>query len=91
MRAYWEPEGYYQLGEDPYEGVAAIEVLERMMEVTGSADLAELARWLGVGDATLADMRRRNIVPIRWVLLLALQQKNYNPHWVLTGSGDKLW
>ena len=44
--AYWEPEGYHQLGQGEYAGITAEEVLERMKEATGTTTMLELANWL---------------------------------------------
>ena len=91
MKTYWEPEGFHQLGRDEYSKVMAIDVLTRMKEATGAATMKELAIWLGVRQADLFDVIRRNIIPIRWLRLLALRKNNHNPSWVLTGQGEKYW
>lgn len=78
--AYWEPEGYHQMGEGEYAHITAGDVLARMLETAGLSSLAALAEWLGVRQALLTDAKRRNIVPIRWL------QAMPHAHWVLSGK-----
>lgn len=87
--AYWEPEGFHQLGEDDYEGISAREVLKRMQEATGTTSQKDLADWLEVPQSQLSDVQRRDIIPIRWMRLLIVKQIEYNPMWILTGRGEK--
>lgn len=80
MAAYWEPEGYYQLGEGEYSQTSAEDVLSRMCQGTGISTLTELATHLGVRLSWLSDAKRRNILPIRWL------QGMSDPVWILTGK-----
>ena len=89
--AYWEPEGYHQMGQGEYAGITAKEVLERMKEATGTSTMLELATWLGARQSWLSDAERQNIVPVAWLRALVLKQSDYNPVWVITGQGEKLW
>lgn len=91
MAAYWEPDGFYQLGTGDYAGVSAADVLKRMYEVTKTGCMLELANWLGVRQSCLSDAKRRNIIPIAWVRALALKGVDCNPDWVLTGQGEKVF
>lgn len=91
MAAYWEPEGYHQLGKGEFAGIATKDVLSRMGEATRIANQEKLAEWLGMRQAELSDAKRRNTLPIRWLHLLLQKHINYNPLWVLTGQGNKQW
>ncbi|MCL1939376.1 MAG: helix-turn-helix domain containing protein [Desulfovibrionaceae bacterium] len=67
---YCELEGYYILGQEEYEGITADAVLARFKVATGTKAQVELARWLGVRQALISDVQRRNIFPIKWLSLL---------------------
>lgn len=85
---YWEPEGYYKLGEGEYNGISAADVLDRMREVAQVSTLSELASCLGVRLALLTDTKRRNIMPVRWVQLLSKSCSSHSfqgASWILTG------
>lgn len=88
---YWEPEGFHRLNAEEYGGTNAADVLERMKEATSTSSLKEPAIWLGIRMSWLADAKRRNIIPIRWLQILVLKHSDYAPMWVLTGRGEKLW
>ena len=89
--AYWEPEGYHQMGCGKYAGITADDVLKRMNEATGTHTMLELANWLGARQSWLSDAKRRNIIPVAWLRTLVLKKSDYNPVWVMTGQGEKLW
>ena len=89
--AYWEPEGYHQMGQREYAGITTKEVLERMKEATGTSTMLELANWLDARQSWLSDAKRRNIIPVAWLRALILKKSDYNPVWVITGQGQKLW
>ena len=88
MNVYWEPEGYYQLGEGDYTEITAREVLQRLNAATGTQGQLALANWLGARQSSLSDAIRRNIIPASWLQLLLIKQTGYNPVWVLTGKGE---
>lgn len=83
--AYWEPEGYYQLGEGRFVDISAENVLTRMREITQTHTLSDLALCLGTRLALLTDAKRRNIIPIGWVQSLA-HQFSCDTFWILTGQ-----
>lgn len=51
----------------------------------------ELADGLGVKAVVICGVKRRNIMPVAWLRLLAVKRSEYNLVWVLTGLGEKLW
>ena len=90
MGSYWKPKGYHQLGQGEYVEITADDVLERFKEATGTKNMFELAEWLGVRTALICDVKRRNIMPVAWLQLLAVKRSEYNLVWLLTGQGKKL-
>lgn len=88
--AYWQPEGYHQMGQGEYSGISAEEVLERMKRAAGTKSMLELSTWLNVRQSWLSDARRRNIIPAAWLRALILKKSEYNPVWVISGQGEKL-
>ena len=89
--AYWEPEGYHQMGQGEYAGITAKDVLKRIKEATGTSTMLELANWLNARQSWLSDAERRNIIPVAWLRALVLKKSDYNPVWVITGQGEKVW
>jgi len=83
--------GFHEMGVGEFAGVTAADVLERMQEATGTKSLSELAGWLGVNESCLAEVTRKGLIPILWMRELVLRDSDYNPAWVLTGRGSKLW
>ena len=88
--AYWQPEGYHQMGQGEYPDISVEEVLERMKKATGTESMLELSTWLNVRQSWLSDARRRNIIPAAWLRALILKKSEYNPVWVISGQGEKL-
>ena len=89
--AYWQPEGYHQMGLGKYFGISAEDVLERMKEATGTQSMLELANLLDARQSWLSDAKRRNIIPVAWLRALVLKKSDYNTVWVMTDQGEKLW
>lgn len=83
--------GFHQMGQGEYAGITANEVLKRMNEATGTHTMLELANWLEARQSWLSDAKRRNIIPVAWLRTLVLKKSDYNPVWVMTGQGEKLW
>ena len=59
--------------------------LERIKEVTGAKTQVELARFLGIRQASVAGAKRRGTIPIGWLLTL-MRLRQVNPEWVLSGK-----
>ncbi len=85
---YCEPEGYYLLGYGKYAEISADAVLARLLAATGTKTQMELSEWLGVSQSQISDVKRRNIIPAKWLYLLLERLTWYNPVWVLTGKGE---
>ena len=83
--------GYHQLGAAEYAEITARDVVERFKEATGTKTLSALANWLEEDRAHLAHATQRNSIPVAWFRLLILKKSTYNPVWVLTGQGEKIW
>ena len=60
----------------------------RVFEASGCSTQEELAVFLGITQASVADAKRREVVPAPWLLKLLLVA-SVNPAWVLTGTGSK--
>ena len=85
---YCEPEGYYSLGHGKYAEISADAVLARLLAATDTKTQIELSEWLGVSQSQISDVKRRNIIPAKWLYLLLERRTWYNPVWVLTGKGE---
>lgn len=85
---YCEPEGYYSLGQGRYAEISADSVLTRLSAATGTKTQMELAEWLCVSQSQISDVKRRNIIPAKWLYLLLERRTWYNPVWGLTGRGE---
>ncbi len=90
MGKYWEPEGFYQLGEGEYASASMRAVLERLKEATGVSTISGLAKWLGVREAWISDAMRRNILPVAWMQTFAAKKTEYGPEWLLAGGATPL-
>lgn len=65
--AYWEPDGFIQLGKGDYVEVTTDEVFQKIREATGIQDFFTLADFLDARAAFLSDAKRRNIIPVAWL------------------------
>jgi len=83
--------GFHEMGVGEFAGITAADVLERLEEATGTRNLPELAIWLRVSESYLVDTTRKDLIPVSWMRRLVLSGSDYNPVWVLTGQGSKLW
>ncbi len=61
-------------------------VYPRLCAVFGTKTQHEFALRLGVRQASVADNKRRRVVPARWVLF-AVEYYCINPAWLRTGYG----
>ncbi len=61
---------------------------ERMLEVTGEKTQHGLAGVLGIKQASIADAKRRNVVPPAWLIKL-YHLYGLNPDWVTDGIEPK--
>ncbi len=62
------------------------EQMKRLHHAAGTGTQQELAEYLGVPQASISDARRRGVIPVEWLAIVALS-RNINPDWVLTGRG----
>lgn len=64
------------------------EQMARMYMITGAKTQIELAALLNIKQASIANSKKRQNVPDRWLLRL-LCRLNVNPNWILTGKGER--
>ena len=64
------------------------EQMARMYTITGAKTQIELAALLNIKQASIANSKKRQNVPDRWLLRL-LCRLNVNPNWILTGEGQR--
>lgn len=62
------------------------DVYPRLCSVFGTKTQEEFARRLGLRQASVADNKRRGVIPARWVLF-AVEHYGINPAWLRTGCG----
>ena len=60
-------------------------VYSRMLTALGVHTEAELAKALGIQEESIADAKRRGVIPLAWPALLLLNHGT-NPAWVMTGE-----
>lgn len=65
-----------------------VPALARLYEAAQVAEQRELAALFGVRQAAISDARRRNRLPLAWLLELE-RTKGISPLWVITGEGKK--
>ena len=61
---------------------------ERILEVTGTRTQMDVAAFLGVRQSSISDAKRRNAVPVTWLITL-LNKMHVSPEWVQTGEGPR--
>ena len=59
---------------------------QRILEATGLRTQSELAAELGIRQSNISDAKRRNSIPVQWLLSL-FDKHALNPAWVRTGEG----
>ena len=64
------------------------EQFDRVFAVTGCRTQVELAAVLNIGQASVADAKRRGNIPSDWLLKL-LRLQGVNPDWIILGNGTK--
>lgn len=63
-------------------------VKQHFYEALGSKDFFTLADFLETTPVQLSDARRRLRISVQWFRITFLKTK-VNPHWLLTGIGEK--
>mgnify|MGYP000203789864 CR=1 FL=1 len=80
---YWEPEGFYQLGEGKHVRIIAGEVRPKRVTMQDSTHYQTWWTGLEGGLWLLTDARHRSNVPGAWL------QAVLNPAWTLANQGSK--
>ena len=63
--------------------------LDRVFEAAGCSTQAELAKFLGIRQSTIASAKKKGKIPAEWLVKL-LRAKRVNPEWVVTGQGARM-
>jgi len=62
------------------------EQIQRIHEVTGKKTQADLADFLGIGQSSVSDAKRRGKIPADWLVTI-IRTRDVHPEWILTGLG----
>lgn len=62
--------------------------LARFFDAAECRTQVELAAFLGIRQSSISDAKRRGSIPAEWLIVL-LQKKGINPHWIETGDGPR--
>ncbi len=65
------------------------EIMSRMYVVTHTKTQVELAKILGIRQASVSEAKKRKAVPAEWLLTL-LRLQGINPEWVVSGEGVQM-
>lgn len=89
--AYCGAYGFHQMDQGAYADISAADVIKRMKQATGCANLYELALHLKTSHKNIRDAKRRNIIPVIWLRVLVQSHGETSPIWLLTGQIDDAW
>lgn len=64
------------------------EIMGRIHSITNTRTQVELAEFLGIGQSSISDAKKRRSIPSEWLLKLYWEKK-VNPGWVIFGRGGK--
>lgn len=64
------------------------EIMGQIHSITNTRTQVELAEFLGIGQSSISDAKKRRSIPSEWLLKLYWEKK-VNPGWVMAGRGGK--
>ena len=68
--------------------IAMNEIFNRIFEASGCKTQHDLAAILEIRQSSVADVKKRNIIPPLWLIKL-LRLNGTNPEWIMTGQGAR--